>query len=78
LVFQAVHTFGDKKADGMIGVPAVTTKALAICLFIYSCHAKLQIDSQNINHVKKKICFFSQGLTRLDEKTVVSEREGRR
>ena len=54
---ENLHTFGDKKADGMIGVPAVTTKALAICLFIYSCHAKLQIDSQNINHVKKNLLY---------------------
>lgn len=75
LVFQAVHTFGDKEADGMIGVPAVTTIVPTICLFIYSCQAKLQLYPQNINHVKK-FAFFIQGLTRLDGKTVVSEGVG--
>lgn len=68
LVCQAVRTFGDKKADRMIGVPPVTTTATTICLLFIP--AQLQIYTQSVNHTRK-FAFFSHGLTRPDGKTVI-------
>lgn len=68
-VFQLPWSFSQvthEKADGVIGVPAATTKAYIICLFDLSLSGKtLDLYSDHQSH--RKIGFSSRGLTKADQ-----------
>lgn len=64
--YLGLSQFTHKKADDMMGVPAVTTKAYIICLFYLFLSGKtLDLYSKHQSH--RKICFSSQGLTKGDQ-----------